>query len=81
MGRQDWEERWMSRHRAPLLTHGDVCEAAARHGTVAADVDRYHLAGSRGDRKSCQLTSLTAGQLGKGTCLWELEAPGGWGGG
>lgn len=32
---------------------------------------------SRGDRQSHQLMGLTAGQLGKGICLWELEAGGG----
>jgi hypothetical protein len=29
--------------QAPLLMYRDMCEAAASHGTMAADVDRYHL--------------------------------------
>ena len=28
----------------PLVTHADVCEAEARRGAVAADIDRHHLA-------------------------------------
>lgn len=35
---------------------------------------------SRGDTQSHQLTGLTAGQLGKGICLWTWSSPGGWGG-
>lgn len=40
MGQQDQDRCWVPRNRAPLLTHVDMCEAAARHDIVATDVDR-----------------------------------------
>lgn len=43
-GTQNRNRSWVPQDRASLLTHTDMCEATARHGTVAADVDRHHLA-------------------------------------
>lgn len=71
MGREDGDRPRVPRDGAPLLTHVHTCVAASCHGTVAADVDRCHLA-------RVTLSLLDSWPAGKRHLPVGTGGPGGW---
>lgn len=76
MGVGEWSPRRQDADRCWVLCdrQADVCKAGAIIEPWQLMLMGTIWPGSHGDLQIHQLTGLTAGQLGKGTGWWELEA-------